>query len=100
MRDEERGDIEIAVQMDEPFAEFLADFGVHRAERFVQQQDAGLGGEGAGDGHALALAAGKLDADNDTPKTGQAEQLEQFRDALLDVRAFPFFDLQAGKRCS
>ena len=53
-------DVQIVVQRDEPFAQFLPDFGVHRAERFIQQQHARLGSERARDGHALTLAAGKL----------------------------------------
>ena len=34
--------------------------GVERAERLVEQQHVGLGGERPGDGHALAHAAGQL----------------------------------------
>jgi hypothetical protein len=58
--DEDRGDVEIVVEADQPFAQFLADLGVDGAERFVEEEDAGLGGEGAGDGHALPLSAGQL----------------------------------------
>jgi hypothetical protein len=41
-------------------AQRLADRGVQRAEGLVQQQHAGLHGQGARQGHALALAAGQL----------------------------------------
>ena len=34
--------------------------GIERAEGLVHQQDAGIGGEGAGEADALALAAGEL----------------------------------------
>ena len=34
--------------------------GVERAERLVEQQHVGLGGEGPGDGHPLAHAARQL----------------------------------------
>ena len=37
-------------------------FGVERAGGFVENEDARLGKKGAGDGEALALAAGELDA--------------------------------------
>ena len=36
--------------------------GIERAGGFVEDEDAGLGEQGAGDGEALALAAGELDA--------------------------------------
>ena len=51
----------------QPFAEFLANLGIHGAERLVQQQHAGLGRQRTGDGHALALAAGKLMRDSASP---------------------------------
>ena len=38
----------------------VAQPGVQAAERFVEQQDAWVGGEGAGEGDALAFAAGKF----------------------------------------
>ena len=94
VRDENRGDVQVVMQRDEPFAEFLADLGVHRAERFVEQQHAGLGRQRAGDGHALALAAGKL-VRVTLFQAFQAEQFQQFRDARLDVGPLPFLDLQA-----
>ncbi|MDT4855897.1 hypothetical protein FQZ97_902700 [compost metagenome] len=37
-------------------------FGVDRGQRFVQDQDGGVAQQGAGDRHALALAAGQLEA--------------------------------------
>src|SRR6202007_1012613 len=38
----------------------VASLRVKRGERFVHQKDVGFGGEGAGNGNALAHAAGKL----------------------------------------
>ena len=44
----------------QPDAQFLAHFGIERAERFVQQQHARLDGERARQCHALTLPAGQL----------------------------------------
>src|SRR5581483_8396105 len=74
--------------------QFLADLGVHGTEGFIEEQDAGFGGEGAGDGDALALAAGKL-VRATFFQAGQTEQFEQFGHARLDVGPFPFFDFEA-----
>ena len=40
--DEDRGHIDFGMQRAQPLAQFLAHFGVERAERLVEQQDAGL----------------------------------------------------------
>ncbi len=94
VRDEDGGDVQIVVQADQPFAEFLPDFGVHRAERFVEQQDVRLGGEGAGDGHALALPAGEL-VRMPLFQALEAEKFEQFLDTRFAIFALPVFDFQA-----
>ena len=39
--DEDAGDVHFVVQLAQPAAQFLPDFGVQRAERFVEQQDLG-----------------------------------------------------------
>ena len=44
----------------QPLPQLRADLRVERAERLVQQQHARLDREGAGERHALALAAGEL----------------------------------------
>ena len=44
----------------QPGAQFFAYFGIQRAEGFVQKQEFGFDDEGAGEGNALALAAGEL----------------------------------------
>ena len=41
-------------------AERVAQPGVERGERLVEQHDLGIGGQRAGERHALALAAGEL----------------------------------------
>ena len=44
----------------EPLAQFLSDLRIHGRERLVQQENVRPRGQGAGNGHALALAAGQL----------------------------------------
>ena len=50
----------LVVDLAQPAAQLRAHLGVERAERLVEQQDARLDGERAGERHALALAAGEL----------------------------------------
>jgi hypothetical protein len=52
--------VQLVVEPAQPAAELLADAGVERAEGLVEEEEAGLGGEGARERHALALAAGEL----------------------------------------
>ena len=40
-----------------PFAKFLANLGIDRPKRFIEQKDRRFGSEGTGDGHALFHAA-------------------------------------------
>ena len=58
--DEDAGDVDLVVQAAEPLAELLAHLGVERAERLVEQEYLGLGGERASQRDALALTAGEL----------------------------------------
>src|SRR5258708_36942153 len=60
VRHEDRGEAELVVDLAERAPKFAADLGVERTERVIEQQDARIAGEGAGEGDALALAAGKL----------------------------------------
>ena len=57
---EDRGDISSVMNLAQPPAQFLADLGVERAERFVKQQDARLDGERASESDALLLPARQL----------------------------------------
>ena len=82
VRDEDRRHVQVVVQRHQPFAQFLADLGVHRAERLVQQQHAGLGRQRAGDGHPLALAAREL-VRIALLQPLQPEQLQQLRNPRL-----------------
>ena len=58
--DEDAGDAQFVVDVAQPGAQFFAHFGIERAEGFVEQEEFGFDGEGAGEGDALALAAGEL----------------------------------------
>ena len=60
VRDEDGRHVDLVVEAAQPGAQLLAHRGVERAERLVEQQHARLDGERAGEGHALALAAGEL----------------------------------------
>lgn len=58
--DEDDGLIEAASEGAEFALKFRARDGIERAEGLVHEQDGRIGGEGAGDADALALAAGKF----------------------------------------
>ena len=60
MRDEDGRDAELLLDLADGAAQFLADLGVERAERFVEQEDLGPVCERAGDRDALLLAAREL----------------------------------------
>lgn len=71
-------------QPGEEFAEFddeaFAQRAVELSERFVEHEQPGAGGQGAGEGDALLLAAGQ--GGHRPPfGAGQSDQVEQFRDA-------------------
>ena len=58
--DEDGGHVHLVVQPAQPVAQLLADLGVERAERLVEQQHRRLDRERAGQRHPLPLAAGEL----------------------------------------
>ena len=58
--DEDGRHLDLLVQPAQPGAQLGADLGVERAEGLVEQQHARLDRQRAGQGHALALAAGEL----------------------------------------
>src|SRR5579859_5983896 len=84
------------MQAHQPLAQFLPDLGVHSAKRLVQQQDAGFGGQRAGDGYALALPSGKLMR---VPffEALKPEQLKQLFNSCFDIRPLPLFNLQTER---
>src|SRR6202040_4084344 len=58
--DEDEGDAELFLQPLEFGLHGVAQLGVEGGERFVEEEDFGLAGDGAPEGAALALAAGEL----------------------------------------
>ena len=56
----DRGDPELALQVLELLAQLVPEFRVQVGQRLVEEQDLGLQHQGAGDCHALLLAARKL----------------------------------------
>ncbi|MNR45528.1 hypothetical protein D3C85_1643830 [compost metagenome] len=48
------------MQPRQPAAQFLADLGIERTERLVEQQHLGLHRQGSGQCNTLALATGQL----------------------------------------
>ncbi len=86
MGDEDAGDVDVVVQVAQPFAEFFADLGVESAEGFVEEEDLGFDGEGAGEGDALALAAGELGGVSVSVHI-ELHELQQGQDAAADILA-------------
>ena len=65
-----------------------AQAGVERGERLVEQDDLGIGGQGAGERHALLLAAREL-VGIAPVQSRQSDHLEQLEDPLAPVGAAP-----------
>ena len=57
---EDGGHVQLALDLAQRAAQLDADLGIQRAQRLVQQQNVRLDGQGARQGDALLLAAGKL----------------------------------------
>src|SRR5690606_41340753 len=76
MRDEDGGKARFGVKLAQPAPQFLADLGVKRTERFVEQQHLRFDGERAGKRDTLALAAGDL-ARKAFLKTAKLNKLQQ-----------------------
>ena len=85
MRDEDGGVAGAVVDLAQPAAELAADLRVERAERLVEQQDARLDGERAGERHALPLAAGELTG-KALLQAGELHEVEEVQHALADFR--------------
>jgi hypothetical protein len=82
--DHDGGHAEAALEGADLLAQAGADAGVERGERLVEQEEAGGGGQRAGEGHALLLAAGELDGVF-RALLGQADEGEQLGDAGGDL---------------
>ena len=76
--DEDRGDADLALDALQLDLHVDAQRLVERAERLVEQQHARLGDDGAGQRHALALAAGKLVR----PAAAELAELDEVERAL------------------
>src|SRR2546426_6235264 len=78
------GELRLVVEAAQPGAQLDSDARVERPERFVQQQHAGPGRQGARERHALPLPAGELRR-LPAPVIPQLNQLEQLVHALPDL---------------
>ena len=84
----------LVVQAAQPGPQIVADLGVQRAERFVEQQHLRVDGERARQCHALTLTAGKLTRVAGL-ETAKPHHLEQCVDLLGDLGLRPPPNLQA-----
>ena len=82
--DEQGGVAGAIVDFAQPAAEILPHAGVKRAEGFIEQEHAGLDGEGARECDALALAAGKLGREA-ALEARELDEVEQLQHAALDL---------------
>ena len=88
MRDENDG-AALLVELLEEFQHLKARFGVQRAGRLIRHDDGRVRRDGAGDSHALLLAAGHLRG-LVLAAVGQADALER-----LDGQLVPVVDAEA-----
>ena len=86
MGDEQRARPRRAQDAGDLLAQRLAQPGVERRERLVEQHDLGIGGEGARERDALALAAGQL-VRVVAGAVGEADELEALGHALAPLGA-------------
>ncbi len=80
----------------QPLAELGAHARVEGAERLVEEEHLGLGGERARKAHALPLAAGELGRVA-LSETLELHEVKQLLDALADLRLRPLPHLQAER---
>ena len=85
MRDEDRRQSRLLMDVAQPAAQILAHARVKRAKRFVQKQHARLDGERARERDALTLAAGELRR-KAAAKSVKLHELQKLRDARRDRR--------------
>ena len=88
------GDVHFIVEVAQPGTQFLAHLGIEGAEGFIQQQNPGLDGKGAGQGYPLALATGELGGETAAIAL-QLNQIEKFIDAAFNGVPLPAAQLQA-----
>src|SRR5207302_787898 len=83
VRDEQVRQLALALQLDEQIDDLRLDRDVERAQRLVGDDEARLDRERARDADALALAAGELVRIARRDLGAQADDVEQFGDALF-----------------
>ena len=81
MGDVDEGDADPLLDGAQFIAHVLAKLEVEGRERFIEQQDLGFDGEGAGDGHTLLLATGKF-AHQFVALTGECDEVQQLSGLL------------------
>ena len=86
MGHEDRGVAGLVVDFAEPLAELLANLRVESTEGLVEEEDARLDREGAGEGDALALAAGEL-LGVALVEAGKLDEVEELHRAPADLLA-------------
>ena len=86
MGDEDARDPHLVVKLAEPAPQLLADLGVERTKRLVEEEDARLDCERPREGHPLALPAGKL---RGKPRP-EAFELDESEEAVHAVTDFLF----------
>ena len=84
MGDVDGGDAQRLLDAADLGAHLHAQLGVQVGQRLVEQQHARLHNQGAGQGHALLLAAGEL-VGHALLHAGELHQLQYLRDPLLDL---------------
>ncbi len=80
---------EAALEVQELAVELEAGQGVESAEGLVEEDQGGIGGEGAGEGDALALASGELGGVSVPLRRGEADQLQHLARPLPATVAVP-----------
>ncbi len=85
MRHEDRGDVQVVMELAQPAAEFLAHLGIERTEGLVEQQHLRLHGQRAGQRDALPLPAGELRR-RAIREPGELHEIEQFHHLPADFR--------------
>ena len=81
------------MQAAQPLAQLLADLGVERTERLVEQQDARLDRQRAGQRHALALPTRELRG-QPVGELREVHELEQLLDPVRRSRPWALADLE------
>src|SRR5450830_1238676 len=92
--DENGGQAQFALDRPDLLAQVFANPRIEGRQRLIEQQQAWTGDQGAGQGHALALAAGQL-VRVARGEVVQFHQLEGFHDALVAVVGIDLLHLQA-----